>query len=427
NGAPLDMYVSGDVGVGTTTPWAKLSVNQFNGGSTPMFVVASSTGSGATSTAFIIDKNGNVGVGTTSPWRTFSVVGTVAFNGLTTGSSVRNAICLTAAKDVIDSGTTACTSSSLRFKENVETLPQHFALDTLDQLRVVSFDYKEGYYSPEDRARSYGLIAEEVQQIDPTLVDFGYDGLAQSLKFEKLTGLTIQGIQEINLNLETIASTTASSTPQSRSFTTSFFGNVFSRLTQWFADTANGIGKFFAKEVHTDTLCVSDSSGETCITKAQLDALLAGAASAQGAPASQGGGSSGGGGSSTPAPVEEPTPAPDTEAPTITINGNNPATIEVGSTYADLGASVTDNVDNNLGIKASVDGGAEIELGTITIDTSAAGTHTIEYRATDQAGNTGTATRTVTVESTVSAGSGEASPPPAAAPATEPDPVAPTP
>ncbi len=36
--------------------------------------------------------------------------------------------------------------------------------------------------------------------------------------------------------------------------------------------------KIFAKEVHTDRLCVADDSGETCITKAQLDALLAGAA-----------------------------------------------------------------------------------------------------------------------------------------------------
>ena len=41
------------------------------------------------------------------------------------------------------------------------------------------------------------------------------------------------------------------------------------------ADT-NGIGDFFANRIRTKELCVSDGSGETCITKAQLDKLLSG-------------------------------------------------------------------------------------------------------------------------------------------------------
>jgi hypothetical protein len=81
----------------------------------------------------------------------------------------------------------------------------------------------------------------------------------------------------------------------------------------------------------------------------------------------------------------------------ITINGNNPAEINVGDTYSDIGATVTDNVDHNLGIKASVDGGPEVTMDQIAIDTSVAGTHTITYSATDSADNTGTATRTVEV------------------------------
>ena len=60
-------YFASNVGIGTTTPLAKLSVSSFNGGAQPQFIVASSTGSGATTTAFIIDQYGNVGVGTTPP------------------------------------------------------------------------------------------------------------------------------------------------------------------------------------------------------------------------------------------------------------------------------------------------------------------------------------------------------------------------
>ena len=83
--------------------------------------------------------------------------------------------------------------------------------------------------------------------------------------------------------------------------------------------------------------------------------------------------------------------------PVLSVNGNNPATINVGDSYVDLGASVSDDIDQNLGIHASVDGGASITLDQITIDTSVAGTHTIEYSATDAAGNVGTTTRTVEV------------------------------
>jgi hypothetical protein len=58
----------GNLGVGTTSPWAKLSINNSTNDAAgqPLFVVASSTAN-STTTAFIINNQGNVGVGTTSP------------------------------------------------------------------------------------------------------------------------------------------------------------------------------------------------------------------------------------------------------------------------------------------------------------------------------------------------------------------------
>lgn len=84
----------------------------------------------------------------------------------------------------------------------------------------------------------------------------------------------------------------------------------------------------------------------------------------------------------------------DTTPPTLTITGNNPAEIEVGTNYADLGATVTDDVNDNLGIHYAVDG---VEVTTISLDTSTDRTYTITYSATDQAGNTGSAERTVII------------------------------
>ncbi len=57
---------SGNLGIGTTTPWARLSVAGASNGTMPLFTVSSSTAS-ATTTVFHIDSNGFVGIGTAAP------------------------------------------------------------------------------------------------------------------------------------------------------------------------------------------------------------------------------------------------------------------------------------------------------------------------------------------------------------------------
>ncbi len=232
------------VGIGTTSPSAKLSVNASS--TVPFFLVGSST-----ATHLMVDTTGNVGIGTTSPWRKLSVSGTVAFNGLDTTQG--NAICITAGKEITDPGAAACTGSSIRFKENVETLSEGFALDKINQLRVVSFDYKDGFYSPEDSRASYGLIAEEVEEIDPNLVDYGYDGLPTTLKFEKILGLTVQAVQELS---------------RGGGFANGVGGlslaAVLNSLKDLGADISDGLAKF--KNLVVETLTVGSSEKPTGIT-----------------------------------------------------------------------------------------------------------------------------------------------------------------
>ena len=76
---------------------------------------------------------------------------------------------------------------------------------------------------------------------------------------------------------------------------------------------------------------------------------------------------------------------PDTVFPVITILGDNPATVELGGTYTDAGATS--------------DGGETVTT-TGSVDTNTVGTYTITYSATDAAGNTSTASRTVDVVDT---------------------------
>jgi hypothetical protein len=79
----------------------------------------------------------------------------------------------------------------------------------------------------------------------------------------------------------------------------------------------------------------------------------------------------------------------------INIQGGNPATINVGDTYTDLGAIVTGNQGHDLSYRTFING---VQSGNILIDTTQVATDTIDYVATDTWGNTSTSTRMVIIE-----------------------------
>lgn len=76
----------------------------------------------------------------------------------------------------------------------------------------------------------------------------------------------------------------------------------------------------------------------------------------------------------------------DTIPPVITISGVNPMTVVKGVSFTDPGATANDDVDGSVQVSTSG-----------TVDTSTIGAYTITYSATDVAGNTSTATRTIDV------------------------------
>lgn len=77
--------------------------------------------------------------------------------------------------------------SSRRFKRDIEPLG---AAKELMRLRPVSFRYREG-----PPALHYGLIAEQVERVLPTLVAYGRDGLPETVEYHELPALLLAGIQ----------------------------------------------------------------------------------------------------------------------------------------------------------------------------------------------------------------------------------------
>lgn len=151
--------------------------------------------------------------------------------------------------DFID--TNGCdTSSSIRYKENIENL--EYGLEELLALRPISFTYKEAF-SDGDPSRKIGFIAEEMASTVPEVIDYGNDGQVEGIQYGNLTAILTRAIQQI----------------------AAITGTFKQNLITWLADASNGITKIVtgllaADRVETDELCL----GSTCVTEAQLQALL---------------------------------------------------------------------------------------------------------------------------------------------------------
>ena len=199
----------------------------------------------------------------------------------------------------------------------------------------------------------YGFVAEDTAAVDSHLGTYNVNGNLSGVDDRALLAVVVDALQELIQKVESFA----------QSFTT--------------------------HHLTSDDICLKKSDGtQVCVTGDQLAAIAGASTSDQTSGKSS-------------ARTNETT---DTEPSVITINGNNPAVVNVGDTYIDLGASVSDNVDQNLGIKAFV-GTTSIELASI--DTSEPKTYHIYYVATDNTGNTFTSTRTVMIKSTIATAYGQ--------------------
>ena len=79
--------------------------------------------------------------------------------------------------------------------------------------------------------------------------------------------------------------------------------------------------------------------------------------------------------------------------------GSNPAQIEIGTSYADPGATVSDTGSPNIGLRYFVDG---VRVNQITLNTASSTEYFIEYSAMDNAGNNATSSRRVMIGGPIS-------------------------
>ena len=321
-----------NVGIGATTPLSKLDVN--GGASIGTYAgvnVAPANG---------LIVSGNVGIGTTTPAYTLHVATT------TVGAIVARFQNGTGYCDINPTNTALVCTSDETLKKNIVTLGK--PLDTVMALRGVNFNWN---VEEQGTPAHIGFIAQEVEKVVPSLVATDITTGKKSVNYIGFTPILVEAIKELADKVNTVV------------------GKVAGFAQQMTTD-----------RVVTKELCV----GNTCVTESELQALLINAKT-----------------NATPTPLITPTSSSTPaviSAITLQIQGNNPATINVGDVYGDLGAVITAPASAmNYGIKASLDGGVLIDPAQITVNTKVAGVHHIVYTVVDQAGATTTAERILNV------------------------------
>ena len=149
-----------------------------------------------TATSFVGSGSGLTGAGSTVfidtttnqeffPLFTATTSGTITASGISTSKLTYNPS--SGAMTAVDFNST----SDISLKENIHTVGN--ALEITEQLRGVSFDWKETGRS------SYGVIAQELEEVLPELVG---DGTVKSVNYNGIIGVLIEAIKELKKEIE---------------------------------------------------------------------------------------------------------------------------------------------------------------------------------------------------------------------------------
>jgi hypothetical protein len=326
-----------------------------------------------------IDSSGNVGIGTTTPTAKLDISGgyfRMVDNGNISAPSSGKGLELLSSNgsqyiqaynrdtsayitlDLWGSTVTTHNQSDERLKTNISPLDATSGLAAILQLRPVAFNWKDAQLDAQ-KGPQIGLIAQEVQNVFPNLVTAAPATTTVTLA----NGTTQTVLGALSLNYEGLIVPLIKAVQDIASLGTTFKAN----LIGWFADATNGIKDFYASIVHsnrveTQELCV----GSTCVTEDQFKTAFQNAAAA-GAPTVGVGGGAPSGSSALGAQTDATTT---TTSETLALNGNDPVQWQLNTPWQD-----------NLGALFTHDGQSETIYSTSTVDVSIAGTTTIDYWA----------------------------------------------
>jgi hypothetical protein len=169
---------AGNVGIGTTSPGAKLQVT------------------GATGTSYVGDF-----INTSSSGNVYGINVSIESNGNNTNSWHFRGITQNVGSWFLYGNGTTSYSSDRRLKKNIETTRDGY-LEDLMNLRVVKYNWN---VQEDGTPKELGLIAQEVEEVFPGLIqehELDGVGVRKNIKHSVVEFILIKAIQELKKQLD---------------------------------------------------------------------------------------------------------------------------------------------------------------------------------------------------------------------------------
>lgn len=226
---------SGKMGIGTTSPAAKLGITQ-----------SANTSAGG----LWIAESGN------TDFRSIymDTSGVMSFYGGDTAGALNTA--------TLNAAGAWTNASDISYKENIVDLSEKYGLDTVIKTQPRFYEMKGTHVS------QVGFIAQELKPIIPEVVD-GKDG-SMGISYGNLVAIAFQAIKELNKKFDDFASSTASVIGSVKNLVLDSLTSTTVYTREITADKANLGDTSLGDVKFKGNVCVDD----TCVTKEQFKELL---------------------------------------------------------------------------------------------------------------------------------------------------------
>jgi hypothetical protein len=119
------------------------------------------------------------------------------------GSQTGDSLCWNTSSGQVGANAAGCISSLAKFK-NVKSRIGQEALSEVMQLRPIWYTWNQKTHPSYDREVQPGLIAEEVQKIDPRLAAYDDNGRLEGVRYAQLTAVLVTALQAQQAEIEAL-------------------------------------------------------------------------------------------------------------------------------------------------------------------------------------------------------------------------------
>jgi uncharacterized coiled-coil protein SlyX len=144
---------------------------------------------GAGAGAFLTTGDNNIDIGNVGAATEANTIhiGTQGTQAVTYIAGISEAVVVGTPVLVDDNGRLGVAVSSQRFKEEIK--PMNTASEVLFALKPVTFRYKEKFDS--QQVSQFGLVAEDVEKVNPDLVKRDRDGMLQTVRYDAVNAMVL--------------------------------------------------------------------------------------------------------------------------------------------------------------------------------------------------------------------------------------------